>query len=124
MEEKVDEYMIQERLERENIKEMEEVLARKDKDEGDADPKVKRKRTNERPIGYVIDKVMEWREKFSDKNQKFKLKDAADMVGISKKSLDDYVLQIRKGFLYGFNFNQHRHDKVGVLREFNRKKDN
>lgn len=45
------------------------------------------------------------------------------MVGISKKSLDDYVLQIRKGFLYGFNFNQHRHDKIGVLREFNRKKD-
>lgn len=43
---------------------------------------------------------------------------AATKVGISKKSLDDYLFQIRFGNKYGFNFNEHYNDKVGVLRDF------
>ena len=43
------------------------------------------------------------------------------MVGISKKSLDDYLLQIRYGRKFGFNFNEHKNDKVGVLRAFVKK---
>lgn len=49
------------------------------------------------------------------------LQDAARTVGISKKSLDDYLLQIRFGKKYNFNFNEHKNDKVGVLRDFVRK---
>ena len=40
------------------------------------------------------------------------------MVGISKKSLDDYLLQLRLGRKYGFNFNQNKTKKVGILRSF------
>ena len=46
------------------------------------------------------------------------LQDAAEKVDISKKSLDEYLNQIRFGKLLGFDFNKHRNDKVGVLRGF------
>jgi hypothetical protein len=46
------------------------------------------------------------------------LDEAAKKVGISKKSLDDYLFQIRFGFRYGFNFNEHYNEKVGILRDF------
>ena len=41
---------------------------------------------------------------------------------ISKKSLDDYLFQIRFGYKYGFNFNEHYNDKVGVLRDYVRQR--
>jgi len=47
------------------------------------------------------------------------LEHAADIVKISKKSLDDYLLQLRNGRKYGFNFNEHKDDKIGILRAFN-----
>ena len=40
------------------------------------------------------------------------------MVGMSKKSLDDYFYQLRLGEKYGFDFKSHLHDKVGVLRNY------
>lgn len=43
------------------------------------------------------------------------------MVNISKKTLDDYLSQIKKGKRYGFNFNEHKNEKIGILREFIRK---
>jgi hypothetical protein len=43
-------------------------------------------------------------------------------VQISKKSLDDYLFQVRFGQKYKFNFNEHYNDKVGVLRDFVRQK--
>ena len=49
------------------------------------------------------------------------LEEAARQVAISKKSLDDYLLQLRNGRKYGFNFNEHKDDKIGILRAFNRK---
>jgi hypothetical protein len=42
-------------------------------------------------------------------------------VKISKKTLDDYLAQIKKGNKYKFNFNEHKNDKIGVLRDFIRK---
>lgn len=45
------------------------------------------------------------KEEGSDKVNRLSLEDAALKVGISKKSLDDYLLQIRFGRRYGFNFN-------------------
>lgn len=49
------------------------------------------------------------------------LDEAAKRVTISKKSLDDYLLQIRHGRKYGFNFNEHKNEKVGTLRAFVKK---
>ena len=46
------------------------------------------------------------------------LEDAADKVGVSKKSLDDYLSQLRQGRAFGFDFNQNKEQKVGFLRQF------
>ena len=59
--------------------------------------KCKEKRTKERSIASIIDKVKMWRELYNGVNplhidKKFSLEDAAQIVGISKKSLDDYLL--------------------------------
>jgi hypothetical protein len=49
---------------------------------------------------------------------RYSLEDAASKVGVSKKSLDDYLLQLRFGKKFGFDFQKHKDDKVGVLRTF------
>lgn len=49
---------------------------------------------------------------------RYSLEDAANKVGVSKKSLDDYLLQLRFGKKFGFDFQRHKDDKVGVLRSF------
>lgn len=54
-------------------------------------------------------------------NLLFSLEDAAKKVGISKKSLDDYLLQLRYGKKYGFDFNEHKEAKIGILRAFVKK---
>ena len=55
-------------------------------------------------------------------HEKYSLQEAANQVGISKKSLDDYLFQIRYGYRFGFNFNEHYNEKVGILRDFVRQK--
>ena len=40
---------------------------------------------------------------------------------MSKKSLDDYLLQLRFGKKYGFDFQANRNEKVGVLRSYVKK---
>jgi hypothetical protein len=40
--------------------------------------------------------------------EKVPLEDGAKIVKISKKTLDDYLSQIKKGHKYGFNFNDHK----------------
>jgi len=88
----------------------------------------KQKRTKERKIGEILDKVLNWRKLYTgitDPNTgqlvKMSLEESAQRVGISKKSLDDYLLQIRFGKKYGFNFNDHYNERVGVLRAFVKK---
>lgn len=39
-------------------------------------------------------------------------------MGLSKKSLDDYLLQIRFAKRFGFDFEAHRNDNIGILRQF------
>ena len=51
------------------------------------------RREKERKIGEVVIKVSQWRELYNDK--KVTLEMAAEKVGISKKSLDDYFLQLK-----------------------------
>jgi response regulator of citrate/malate metabolism len=61
----------------------------------------KSKRSKERKINFIIEKVLLWRKLyngFEDEKgniTKLTLEEAADKVGISKKSLDDYLIQIR-----------------------------
>jgi hypothetical protein len=49
---------------------------------------------------------------------RYSLEDAAAKVNVSKKSLDDYLLQLRFGKKYGFDFQKNRNEKVGVLRTY------
>ncbi len=81
------------------------------------------RRLKERKIKHVIEKVLKWRELYAgiDSKDKIPLEEGAKIVNISKKTLDDYLSQIKKGKKYGFNFNEHKNDKIGVLREFIRK---
>ena len=48
------------------------------------------------------------------------LEESAAKVGVSKKSLDDYLSQIRLGRYNGFDFNKNKDEKVGKLRLFNK----
>jgi hypothetical protein len=60
---------------------------------------------------------------YYDEKQELKrmsLEDAANKVGVSKKSLDDYLSQIRLGRYNGFDFNKNKDQKVGKLRLFNK----
>ena len=52
---------------------------------------------------------------------KYNLEQAAAKAGISKKSLDDYLIQLRIGKFFNFNFTEHKNDKVGILRSFVKK---
>ena len=84
-------------------------------------------RIKERTIKEVIDSVGAWRQLYCGINKngkviKMSLEDAALKVGISKKSLDDYLMQLRSAKKFGFDFDVHKYDKVGVLRSFVRKK--
>ena len=40
------------------------------------------------------------------------------MVGLSRKTLDDYFAQIKKAEINGFNFEKNANSKMGVLRKF------
>lgn len=92
--------------------------------------KNKSKRTKERKIGYIIEKVNTWRKLYNGfqdeqgKFTKYSLDEAARIIGISKKSLDDYLLQLRLGRRFGFDFNSNKSTKVGVLRTFVKKHKN
>lgn len=48
--------------------------------------------------------------------------DAARKIDIPKKSLDDYLLQLRFGRKFEFDFNKHKDSRVGVLRAFVKKR--
>ncbi len=54
-------------------------------------------KTKERTVAYVIEKVAQWRRLYNgyyDKNfdhTRLSLEDAAEQVGVSKKSIDDYL---------------------------------
>jgi hypothetical protein len=50
--------------------------------------------------------------------KKWSLEEAAIEVGITKKSLDDYLLQLRFGRKFGYDFEANKLSKVGELRQF------
>ena len=59
------------------------------------------KRAKERKIGNIVEKVYIWRKLFSGyttkegQHLKLTLEEASRRIGISKKSLDDYLIQIK-----------------------------
>lgn len=71
------------------------------------------KRTKERQIRFVVERVSLWRKLYNGvelgngETVRYSLEDSAKLVGISKKSLDDYLLQLRFGRMYGFDFLKH-----------------
>jgi len=56
------------------------------------------------------------------KKVRYNLDEAAAKIGISKKSLDDYLLQLRFGKRCGYDFHYNKDQKVGHLRAFVRSK--
>ena len=83
-------------------------------------------RNTDRSLKDVIEKVTVWRRLYTgiwvgNEMIRYSLDDAARKVNVSKKSLDDYLHQIKLGRKYGFDFKKHQHEKVGVLRKFLRK---
>ena len=50
--------------------------------------------------------------------REYSLHEAAYKIGMSKKSLDDYLLQIRYGRKFGFDFEANKFQGVGKLRMF------
>ena len=44
------------------------------------------------------------------------------MVGIPKKTLDDYYAHLKLGTEHGFDFKQNLEQKIGVLRQFVRER--
>lgn len=88
----------------------------------------KNRRTKERTISEVVQKVALWRKLYNgfyDYNSSQminkSLEEGAKKIGISKKTLDDYLSQIRLGKKFGFNFNKEKDSKIGVLRTFVKK---
>ncbi|KRX08976.1 hypothetical protein PPERSA_08179 [Pseudocohnilembus persalinus] len=111
-----------------------EEQKQKDKDDNNEITKQKanendnpKNRVKERKIGEVVEKVALWRRfytGFFEEDNKFvsyQLEEAAKKVGISKKTLDDYLLQIRCGKKYGFDFNSKKNERIGTLRSFVKK---
>ena len=87
----------------------------------------KPQRAKERCIEEVQEKVKQWiqqRDKMRDENPNMKrvAENAAKLVGIPKKSLDDYLHQLKMGAVNHFDFNTNKHEKIGVLRQYNKKK--
>jgi hypothetical protein len=80
------------------------------------------KRSKEKRIGYIVKKVFYWKGLRKHSELKMSLKDAAESVGLSKKTLDEYFNQIKEGKNYGFDFNKYKKDKVNVLRAYVKKK--
>ena len=81
------------------------------------------KRTKERTIADIIEKVSLWRKLYNGVIRegtlvRYSLDDAAKKVDVSKKSLDDYLLQLRFGKKYQFDFQKNKGEKVGMLRTF------
>ena len=62
------------------------------------------KRFKERGIQKVIELVEEWRKIHREEKGKLNLESIAQNMNVSRKTLDDYSLQLRKAQQLGFDF--------------------
>ena len=89
---------------------------------------VKKKKNKSQKIGENIHKVLEilvrWKNlsypKSIDKKQKNNISkgEAAKIVGVKKKTLDEYLGVTRLGIVLNFDFKEHLNKKFGFLRRF------
>lgn len=79
-------------------------------------------RVKERVLGTIVRKVKTWRELYLGcalgQERRLSLKEAAKAVRLPKKTLDDYLQQLKAGKRGGFDFAQHANQGVGTLRDF------
>ena len=87
------------------------------------------KRVKERSICYVVKKVQDWRRCYEvgvdnpeTGRRKLSLDESANYVRLSRKTLDDYYAQIRRGQQLGFDFEANKEAKMGTLRKFVRER--
>ena len=80
--------------------------------------KTKTGRTKEREkvVAEALYKTKQWRYLHQQKN--LSLKNAAKLMGMSKKTLDDYFLIFRYGEIHGYNFESNLFKKMGHLRNY------
>mmetsp|Transcript_28942 Transcript_28942/g.26293 ORF Transcript_28942/g.26293 Transcript_28942/m.26293 type:complete len:341 (+) Transcript_28942:98-1120(+) len=88
--------------------------------------KVPRRRNQERLVSDVLEIIKKWRAFYNGTDEngehvQLSLHDAADKVGVPKKSLDDYQMIIKKAKAFDFDFDKHLDCKFGVVRTFVRK---
>ena len=76
-------------------------------------------RDKEKTIGYSIKKLFMMQKIREKSESKITLVEASELVGMPKKTLDEYKNQIINGQKNGFNFSIHYKDKMNVLRTFN-----
>ena len=80
-----------------------------------------------RKIGEVVRIVYSQRKYFNGyyndegENVKYNLEEASKMVGVKRKTLDDYLKQLRKARENGFDFNKYKNESIAYLRSFNEK---
>ena len=85
-------------------------------------------KVKERELAVIIRKVKKWRDLYRGYQGKegrrinYSLEDAARMVNLPKKTLDDYLQQLKLGKKYGFDFHANQHKRVGVLRDLIKEK--
>jgi len=83
-----------------------------------------------RTIGEVVKIVYAQRKFFNGyyndegENIKFNLDAASKKVNIKRKTLDDYLKQLRKGREKGFDFNKNKNKPISNLRRFNEENKN
>ena len=81
-----------------------------------------------RKIGEVVKIVYSQRKFFNGyyndngEKTKYNLEEASKKVGIKRKTLDDYLKQLRKARLLGFDFNKNKDESISFLRDFNKNK--
>ena len=85
-----------------------------------------KKKNADRTIEEVIEIVKKWRDLWAEVDIYGKkchtLESAAQRVGITRRTLEDYNYQIQQGQSFSFDFEKHKSHKIGVLRQYNKMK--
>ncbi|KAL4496117.1 hypothetical protein ABPG72_015539 [Tetrahymena utriculariae] len=79
-------------------------------------------RSKERTIASAIKIVSQWRdlyEKYKEERVFRDLQEVAEEIGLSKKVLDYYFLELRTAEFFGFDFDSNLEQKFGKIRKFN-----
>lgn len=80
---------------------------------------IKIKEKISKKIRRVIEKVNEWRRQSQTINKgKYSKEEAAKIIGLKKKSLDDYLMYLRLGIVMSYDFTSNLDNKFGHLKKY------